>query len=65
MKIKELGEVLVALFIYIVLPISIVAGIFAILPAYLESRAFNKCTGGHATIVAALFTDLRVQNCNH
>ena len=46
-----------------------VFGIAAILLAlvfiqpYYEAREFNRCTGGSATYMTALFTDLRVMEC--
>lgn len=30
---------------------------------YFEAKAFNECTGGHATYFTAAFTELRVQDC--
>lgn len=30
---------------------------------YFEAKAFNDCTGGHATYFTALFTELRVTDC--
>lgn len=31
---------------------------------YFEAKAFNDCTGGNATYFTAMFTELRVENCN-
>lgn len=30
---------------------------------YFKAKAFNECTGGNATYMIALFTELRVENC--
>jgi len=37
---------------------------FALSQPYFEAKAFNDCTGGHATYFTALFTELRVQDCS-
>lgn len=42
----------------------IFAVIFGFLSPYFEAKSFNKCTGGNATYMTALFTELRVQDCN-
>ncbi len=36
----------------------------AVAQPYFEAKAFNNCTGGHATYFTAMFTELRVQECN-
>lgn len=38
--------------------------IFCGLAPYFEAKSFNECTGGNATYMTALFTELRVENCN-
>lgn len=38
--------------------------VLAALRPMFEARAFNACTGGNATYFTALFTELRVENCN-
>lgn len=35
----------------------------ALIRPYFEAKAFNECTGGHASYTTALFTELRVQDC--
>ena len=38
---------------------------FAVLvSAHYEMQSFNNCTGGNATLVDAVFTELRVIECN-
>lgn len=49
-------EVVAALLIVIALGVSFTA-------PYFEAKAFNECTGGNATYVVALFTELRIENC--
>lgn len=34
-----------------------------LMPLY-EAREFNRCTGGHATYLTAVTTELRVEKCN-
>ncbi len=38
-------------------------GIVALQP-YFEAKSFNECTGGNASYMTALFTELRVQECH-
>lgn len=37
--------------------------IFALLAPYYEAKQFNECTGGNASYMTAMFTQLRVDNC--
>jgi len=37
--------------------------IFAGLKPYFEAKSFNECTGGNASYMTALTTELRVENC--
>lgn len=53
-------EVLYGLFIGIVVIIGLT--ILAIVPHF-EAKSFNECTGGNASYMTALFTELRVENC--
>jgi hypothetical protein len=39
--------------------------VLAGLQPYFEAKAFNDCTGGHATYFTAVFTELRVQDCKN
>lgn len=39
--------------------------IFGLLQPHFEAKAFNECTGGHASYFTAVFTELRVQECKH
>lgn len=36
---------------------------FGVIQPYFEAKAFNDCTGGHATYMTAVFTELRVIDC--
>lgn len=36
---------------------------FGVMSPYYEAKSFNECTGGNATYMTALFTELRVQEC--
>lgn len=54
-------EVFAGLFV-IVCSIIFVAMVALIPPIY-EAKAFNGCTGSHATYMDALFTELRVTEC--
>lgn len=42
----------------------VAALIFVGLAPYFEAKAFNDCTGGNASYFTAMFTELRVQDCN-
>lgn len=33
------------------------------LAPYFEAKSFNDCTGGNASYITALTTELRVENC--
>ena len=37
--------------------------VFVALAPHFEAKSFNDCTGGNATYMTALFTELRVENC--
>lgn len=43
----------------------IVAGTIAltVVSSHYEAKTFNRCTGGHVTLTDALFTELRVTDC--
>jgi hypothetical protein len=47
------------------LSITIIVGVilFGLVRPYFEMKAFNRCTGGHATYLDAVFTELRVLEC--
>ena len=36
----------------------------AVTQPYFEAKQFNECTNGNATYTTALFTELRIQECN-
>lgn len=57
---QDLG-VLVGILVAVIIVVSIG---FVILKPYYEAKAFNDCTGGNATYFTAVFTQLRVDNCN-
>ena len=38
--------------------------VFVAIQPYFEAKAFNDCTGGNATYMTALFTELRVEDCD-
>lgn len=48
--------------ILVVVGILLVFG-FAAAQPYFEARAFNNCTGSHATYWDAVFSQLRIQEC--
>lgn len=52
--------------IYFIGIVLLVVGVltFVGLSPYFEAKAFNECTGGNATYMTALFTQLRVEKCN-
>ncbi len=41
----------------------VVSFLASILSTYLEAREFNRCSGGNATLLTAMFTQLRVDSC--
>lgn len=49
---------------------SLLFGIFALIftislvSAHFEAKEFNRCTGGNASLITALFTELRIENCD-
>ena len=48
----------------LIIPIIIIGTlIFAGLKPYFEAKSFNECTGGNASYMTALTTELRVENC--
>lgn len=51
--------------IFVVLSFLMLIGVlaFALAKPYYEAKAFNECTGGHASYSTALFTQLRVEDC--
>lgn len=53
-------ETIYQLFIGAVVLIGLV--IAALVPHF-EANSFNECTGGNASYMTALFTELRVENC--
>lgn len=55
-------DAFLAVFIGIIIVLALIG---AFVQPYFESRAFNECTGGHATYFTAAFTELRVQDCTH
>jgi len=46
--------------------IGIIVGILVLsaFAPHFEAKSFNECTGGNATYINAVFTELRVENCN-
>lgn len=52
-----------AIIFFSVIVFVIISCVLAALAPYFEAQSFNKCTGGHATYVTAVFTELRVQEC--
>lgn len=44
--------------------IILVALAFGLGKPYFEAKSFNNCTGGNASYMTALTTELRVENCN-
>lgn len=46
----------------IALMVLVVIG-FGLIKPYFEAKSFNECTGGHASYMTALTTELRVQEC--
>jgi len=51
--------------ITVIVSVSIIALVlvFTAVQPYFEAKAFNDCTGGHASYFTAAFTELRVQEC--
>jgi hypothetical protein len=47
------------------LSITVIVGVIllGLVRPYFEMKAFNRCTGGHATYLDAVFTELRVLEC--
>lgn len=59
------GFISVEFVIAIVITLVIIGAVtFSVLQPRFEAEAFNRCTGGNATYATALFTELRVENCN-
>jgi hypothetical protein len=56
----------IRVYVVIILTGLIMLGVigFAIMKPYFEAKAFNDCTGGNASYLTAVFTQLRVDNCN-
>lgn len=53
------------LVVFILLALFFLGGLVMVIMApKFEADAFNDCTGGNATYMTALFTELRVENCN-
>lgn len=51
---------MIVVFTFVAVVAVIVSALFK---PYFEAKAFNECTGGHATYMTALVTELRVQDC--
>ena len=53
-------EKLMAVYI-VILILTIIT--FGFVKPYFEAKAFNECTGGNASYMTAVFSDLRIQDC--
>lgn len=51
--------------VYLFLAIFFVGILSAAVQPYFEAQAFNDCTGGNASYLTALFTELRVTECKN
>lgn len=47
-----------------VLTVLVILWLVIFLQPLIEAKVFNRCTGSHATVWTAMFTELRVTECN-
>ena len=51
-------------FVFLGLAIVAMIGFAALFSAKFEAEVFNKCTGSNATYFDALFSELRIEDCD-
>lgn len=64
MKNKQGGYAGVIVLVLMALMLISVVVLALLIKPYFEMKSFNECTGGNAKLSTAIFTQLRIDECN-